>query len=87
VAALANHQPQQACTSAETALRQARAEAVNPESSAWIGEALLLRARCELAEGHRNESRRDAAMALPHLVTNLGATHAWATEARLLAAE
>ena len=87
LAALANHQWEQACTSAETALRQARAQAVNPESSAWVGEALLLRARCELAGGHRNESRRDAAMALPHLVTNLGATHALATEARLLARE
>lgn len=87
IAALATHQPQQSCVSAETALRQAQAEAVNPESSAWIGEALLLRARCELAEGHRDESKRDATTSLPHLVANLGATHPMTREARSLAGE
>ncbi len=84
-AALSDHQPDQACVSAETALRLARAEAVNPESSAWIGQGLLLRSQCKLAGQHAGEARLDAAAALPHLVTNLGETHPLTKLARSIA--
>lgn len=83
-AALSNNQPEQACASAETALRQARAEAVNSGSSAWIGQALLLRAQCELAR-HPDKAKVDAVAALPHLTTNLGETHPLAKAARGIA--
>jgi serine/threonine protein kinase len=83
--ALSNNQPEQACISAETALRQARAEAVNRESSAWIGQALLLRSQCKLAGQHASDARLDAAAALPHLVTNLGETHPLTKLARSIA--
>src|SRR5262249_49404427 len=73
-AALSNNQPEQACISAETALRQARAEAVNGASSAWIGQALLLRSQCKRARDP-DEARHEAAAALPHLIANLGEMH------------
>jgi len=85
-AALADHQPASACVSAGTALRQAQTEAVNPESSAWIGEALLLRSQCELASQHNREAKLDATASIPHLVTNLGETHPLTRLARSIAA-
>jgi hypothetical protein len=85
-AALADHQPAKACVSAETALRQAQTEAVNPESSAWIGEALLLRSQCELASQQNREAKLDATAAIPHLVTNLGEAHPLTRLARSIAA-
>jgi serine/threonine-protein kinase len=83
--ALSNNQPEQACAAAETALRQARSEAVNPDSSAWIGQALLFRSRCKLGAHHPDEAKLDAAAALPHLVANLGESHALTKMARTIA--
>jgi hypothetical protein len=83
-AALSNNQPEQACVSAETALRQARAEAVDGASSAWVGQALLLRSQCELAQ-YPDKAKQDAQAALPHLTTNLGETHPLTKIARAIA--
>jgi serine/threonine protein kinase len=71
---------------ARIVLERAQAEAVNADSSAWIGEALLLRARCEQARGLLEPMRSSARAALPHLAQNLGEQHPLTARARVLLA-
>ena len=67
-------------------LERARAEAIDPASSSEVGEALLIGARAEAAQGHRDAARALAAEALPHLRDNLGEFHPLAVEAATLSA-
>jgi tetratricopeptide (TPR) repeat protein len=69
---------------AQAALELARAGAVDPNSSSWIGEALVLRARAEAAAG-RGGAAATAREALTHLVANLDPTHPLIAEARAIA--
>jgi len=69
--ALDSRQFAQASSHAQAALDLARRSAIDPKSSAWIGEALLLRARAEAAMGDTLKSRSSAQEALPHLQQNL----------------
>jgi len=77
----------EACASARIVLERAQAEAVIAGSSAWVGEGLLLRARCERARGLLDTMRSSARAALPHLELNLGQQHPLAARARTLALE
>jgi hypothetical protein len=70
----------------QVAVDQARAHAIDPQSSAWIGEALLWRARIEAARGDAQSARASAREALPHLMANLDAQHPAIAVARGLAA-
>ena len=74
----------QACDSAKLAAERADAEAVDASSSAWIGEGLLLRARCEQARGLFDAMHASARAALPHLEQNLGERHPLSVQARAL---
>jgi hypothetical protein len=56
---------------AQAAVTRARLEAVDSNSSAWVGEALILRARCESAMGNRRAAAASAREARPHLEQNL----------------
>ena len=69
---------------AQTALELAQLSAVDPKSSSWIGEALVLRARAEAAAGHKDASAT-ARQALPHLVANLDPGHPLIAQAREMA--
>ena len=69
---------------ADAAVVRARRDAVNPQSSAWIGEALLWRARVELARGERTAAAASAREALPHLEQNLDPAHPLIAAARKL---
>jgi serine/threonine-protein kinase len=71
---------------AQAALELARISAVDPKSSSWIGEALVLRARAEAALGRKAASATAAREALPHLLQNLDADHPIIVLARTLAA-
>jgi len=76
---------QPACDRAVLAGQRARAEAVDASSSAWIGEALLLEARCREATGGLGPARELAQRAAQHLAPNLGVDHPLSVEARTLA--
>jgi eukaryotic-like serine/threonine-protein kinase len=69
---------------AQAALELARISAVDPKSSSWIGEALVLRARAEAAAG-RKAAPATAEEALSHLVANLDPTHPLIAQAREIA--
>jgi hypothetical protein len=69
---------------AQAALELARISAVDPKSSSWIGEALVLRARAEAAAG-RKAAPATAQEALNHLVANLDPTHPLIAQAREIA--
>jgi tetratricopeptide (TPR) repeat protein len=69
---------------AQAALELAKISAVDPKSSSWIGEALVLRARAEAAAG-RKGARATAQEALSHLVSNLDPTHPLIAQAREIA--
>jgi serine/threonine protein kinase len=69
---------------AQAALELARISAVDPKSSSWIGEALVLRARAEAAAG-RKAAAATAQEALTHLVANLDPTHPLIAQAREIA--
>jgi eukaryotic-like serine/threonine-protein kinase len=69
---------------AQTALELARISAVDPKSSSWIGEALVLRARAEAGSG-RKVASATAQEALTHLVANLDPTHPLVAQARAIA--
>lgn len=56
---------------AEVTLGLAKKEAIDPASSAWIGEALVWRARSEAALGRTAAAAASAREALPHLEQNL----------------
>jgi hypothetical protein len=68
---LAGRDPEGAARHAQAALDLARATANDPQSSAWIGEALLWRARSEAALGNQTKAAATAREALPHLAKNL----------------
>lgn len=74
----------EACDGARIVIERAQSEAVDVESSAWIGEGLLLRARCEQARGLLEAMRSSARAALPHLQQNLGEQHPLTVQARAL---
>jgi eukaryotic-like serine/threonine-protein kinase len=82
---LARSDNEQALRQAQAAVDFARAEAVNPQSSAWIGEALVWRASAEAALG-RKIAAATAQEALPHLLQNLDVSHPAILLARKLAA-
>jgi serine/threonine protein kinase len=69
---------------AQAALELARISAVDPKSSSWIGEALVLRARAEAGAGRRIASAT-AQEALAHLVANLDPSHPLIAQAREIA--
>lgn len=71
---------------AESALELARSYAIDPKSSAWIGEALLWRGRAEAALGDKVKARATAHEALPHLEENLDPASGLIAGARRLAA-
>ena len=75
-----------AALDAQAALQRARAEAVDPQSSAWIGEALTWRARSEAQLGNKQAASATAREALPHLMSNLDPGHPSIAMARDLAA-
>jgi hypothetical protein len=75
-----------AAADAEGAVARARLEAIDPHSSAWIGEALLWRARIELAQGRRDAAQASAKEAMPHLRQNLDSRHLLWARAQALAA-
>jgi serine/threonine-protein kinase len=83
--ALAASQVDIACRYADQALARARTDALDPQSSAWIGEALMARARCELARPDAPAAAAIAREAMPHLDANLGGDHPLTIEARTLA--
>jgi eukaryotic-like serine/threonine-protein kinase len=82
---LARNANEQALRQAQAAVDFARAQAVDPHSSAWIGEALVWRASAEAALGRKLASAT-AREALPHLLGNLDPSHPMIALARKLAA-
>ena len=83
--ALRRSEPQAACRLADAIVTQAQREAVDRSSSAWIGEGLLLRARCAKALGDGATMRSSAQVALRQLQDNLGEDHPSTLLARSLA--
>jgi hypothetical protein len=73
-----------AARDAQVAVDRARAEAINPRSSAWIGEALVWRARSEAALGNVGAASASAREALAHLAANLDGAHPSVALARAL---
>lgn len=75
-----------AAQDAEAAVVRARQEAIDPRSSASVGEALVWRSQAELAQGKRDAAQASAREALPHLEQNLDPAHPLLATARRLAA-
>ena len=69
---------------AQATLDLARKEAIDPASSAWIGEALVWCARSEAALGSAGLAAASAREALPHLEQNLASGHPLIAAARRL---
>jgi tetratricopeptide (TPR) repeat protein len=67
---------------AAAAVNIARTAAVDADSSAWIGEALLWRARAERALGKYAPAMATARESLPHLESNLLPGHPLLAAAR-----
>lgn len=82
-ALLAKQRYAEATQHAQAAVELARAGAIDTNSSAWIGEALILRARGE-APSSTAAAAATAREALPHLVNNLDPAHPLVAEARVL---
>jgi hypothetical protein len=82
---LARNANEQALRQAQAAVEFARVEAIDRQSSAWIGEALVWRASAKAALG-RKLAAATAQEALPHLVRNLDTGHPIIALARKLAA-
>jgi serine/threonine-protein kinase len=82
--ALARQDWARASALADAALERARAEAIDPKSSAFIGEALLVKAESQRGAGN-GAAVATASEALPHLQENLGPDHPLAVTARRLA--
>jgi eukaryotic-like serine/threonine-protein kinase len=76
---------QQTRQHAQAALELAKAGAIDTQSSAWIGEALLWRARAEAALGDAAKAKATAREAVPHLEKNMDAKSATLAAARELA--
>ena len=70
---------------AGAAVERARIEAIDAESSAAIGQALLVEAQAQAGRGQASSAASLARSALPHLEANLGPEHESTTHARLLA--
>ena len=81
---LAQRQYTAAAKDAQSAVDRAKLEAIDPKSSAWIGEALLLRARSELGLGDKVAAAASAREALTHVEQNLSPSHPLVAEARAL---
>jgi hypothetical protein len=81
---LAQHKYAAAVADARLALDRAKLEAVDANSSAWIGEALVLRARGELGLGDQAAAAASAREALPHVEQNLDPSHPLIAAARSL---
>jgi hypothetical protein len=81
-----NYAAAAAAADADAAVQRARLDAIEPNSSAWVGEALIARARSELALGNRAAAVASAREALPQLEANLDASHRLVGEAKSLAA-
>jgi hypothetical protein len=64
---------------------RARAGAIDESSSAWVGEALLIRAQAERARGESARASADAHAALHHLEPNLLPTSTLVAAARGIA--
>jgi eukaryotic-like serine/threonine-protein kinase len=84
--AFASQKFPEAVRRAQAALDIARDSAIDPKSSAWIGEALLWRARAEAALGDLPKSRTTAQEALPHLQQNLDPQSGLISRARAIIA-
>jgi tetratricopeptide (TPR) repeat protein len=82
---LASGDYRQAQQHARDAVAFARAAAVDPKSSAWLGEALVCRARIEQALGLKPAAVASAREALPHLEANLAPEHTLIAAAKSLA--
>jgi eukaryotic-like serine/threonine-protein kinase len=82
-ALLARQRYTEAAQHAQTAVELAQASAVDVRSSAWIGEALILRARAEVP-ANRSAAATTARQALAHLTSNLDPAHPLIAEARAL---
>jgi len=83
-ALMAEQRYAEAAQHAQAALELARIGAVDPKSSSWIGEALVLRARAEVGAG-RKAASATAQEALNHLVANLDPSHPLIAQAREIA--
>jgi eukaryotic-like serine/threonine-protein kinase len=83
---LASHEPAAAARHAQAALELARGSATDPKSCAWIGEALLWRARAEAALGDESKAAATAREAMPHLANNLDPANWMIAAAREIAA-
>jgi hypothetical protein len=81
---LAQGQFAAAAADARGAVDRAKLEAVDPKSSAWVGEALLLLARSQLALGDKVAAAASAREALPHVEQNLDPSHPLVAEAKTL---
>ena len=75
-----------AARDAQATVARARRDAIDPESSAWMGEALVWQARVELAQGERAAARASAQQAIRHLEQNLDPSHPLIAAAHRLAA-
>jgi hypothetical protein len=83
--ALETRDSREAVRQAEAALEFSRRTAIDPQSSAFIGEALLWRARAEAALGDKAKATTSAQEAVPHLEKNMDTASAELAAARELA--
>ena len=74
-----------ATKNAHAAVERARAEAIDADSSAAIGQTLLAEAQALAGAGQRSGASSLARAALPHLEANLGSLHESTSHARVLA--
>jgi serine/threonine-protein kinase len=84
--ALATRDFKEAERQAETALEFSRRTAIDPQSSIYIGEALLWRARAEAGLGDKAKATASAQEALRHLEKNMDPASPQLAAARQLAA-
>jgi serine/threonine protein kinase len=84
--ALATRNFNEAARQAETALEFSRRTAIDPQSSIYIGEALLWRARAEAGMGEKAKATASAQEALRHLEKNMDPASSMLAAARDLAA-
>jgi serine/threonine-protein kinase len=72
---------------AHHAVEIARASAIDPNSSLWVGEALVWQARAEAAVGDKAQAAASAGAALKHLEANADPAHPLIGAARALLAQ
>jgi hypothetical protein len=83
--AFATHNYAEVKRQSEAALEFSRRTAIDPKSSAFIGEALSWRARAEAALGEAAKAKATAQEAVPHLEKNMDPMSATLAAARELA--